>query len=185
MRAAILLAAGRGSRFGWSPKPLARRDGRMLIATAIRIARAAPAARLIVVVGRQGDRVAAAARRVDSRVRVVRSRRWRAGRAESLTAAIAALWPIEREVFVFLADMPEVPPLLAGQLARRFGAPARTCHRGGPGHPVLLDAEALAQVRGSGRFARSRLRALAAHRGCRFDVDRRRDLHRLVPKLSG
>ena len=56
----------------------------------------------------------------------------------SLRAGLAALRPIEREVLIFLADMP-----FARAPRLRFcpGADAaRPCFRGQPGHPMLVRA---------------------------------------------
>jgi molybdenum cofactor cytidylyltransferase len=57
----LILAAGRGERFGSATKQLAELDGEPLIAHAVRAASAAAATRIVVVVGHDGDRVAAAA----------------------------------------------------------------------------------------------------------------------------
>ncbi len=179
MRAAILLAAGEGRRFGRAPKQLAPRGGRPLIAHAVAAARAAPAGRVILVVGRQAERVARAARAADRRIVVVRARRWRDGQQASLAAAVAALWPVERAAFVFLGDMPDVPRDLARRLAR-CGGSARPTDRGRPGHPVLLEGAAL-RAGGLGRGIV--MATVPADRRCRLDLDRRADLRRRVPAL--
>ena len=182
MRAAIVLAAGAGRRFGGPPKPLALRAGRSLLAHALDAARAAPAARVILVVGRQAARVAAAARAVAPDVTIVHARGWRQGHEHSLSAGVKALWPVERRAFVFLADMPAVPPGLARRLQRQ-GSPARASHRGKPGHPVLLDRAALARARAGTSLRGLPMAMLAADRRCRFDVDRRRRLNAAAPAL--
>lgn len=181
MRAAIVLAAGAGARFGGAPKPLAVRGERPLVVHALAAARAAPAARVILVVGRQGGRVAAAARAVFPRVMIVHARGWRDGHEASLTAGVRALWPIERGAFIFLADMPVVPPGLARRLQRRGGV--RPTYRGQPGHPVLLDRAAIARARAGTSLRGIDVATIRADRRCRFDIDVRRRLHQAAPAL--
>jgi CTP:molybdopterin cytidylyltransferase MocA len=181
-----VLAAGQGRRFGGGSKPLAMRHGRTLLSRAIGTARAAPAARLIVVVGRQGERVARAARAADRRVVIVRATHWRDGPGASLAAGVCALWPVERRAFVFLADMPAVPPGLARRLVRIAGAAgARPVNRGGPGHPVLLGPVGLVEA-AAGRTMKGRggMATLVADRRCRIDIDRRSGLRVAAPALG-
>lgn len=185
MIAAIVLAAGRGRRFGGAAKPLARRGGFSLLARAMATARAAPVARMIVVVGRQDARVAAAARRADRRVVIVRAAGWRGGPGVSLAAGVRALWPVERRAFVFLADMPAVPPGLARRLLRPASAMgARPAWRGRPGHPVLLGPDGLARA-AAGRTMKGQggMAMVAADRRCRLDIDRRSRLRVAAPAL--
>lgn len=127
---AIVLAAGRGTRFG-SDKLAAKIDGRSVLDCALEAALAAPVERVIVVTS-PGSTVAA-----NPRVAWVVA----AGRdlSDSLRAGIAAAGEAEG-AFVFLGDMPLVPPGLAARLASEIGSAiaAVPVRDGVPGHPVLL-----------------------------------------------
>lgn len=180
MRATLLLAAGGSRRFGAANKLMSRRGRAPLVLHALTAARAAPAGRLIVVTGAQGARVARAIWGVRGvRATIVRARRHREGLAASLRAGLAALRPCERQVFVFLGDMPAVPPHLAARLARTLVpgvAAVRPAHRGRPGHPVLLRrpaSGALARLsgdRGLGPLLGD-VRMVTAGAGALLDVD--------------
>ncbi|MET0270364.1 MAG: NTP transferase domain-containing protein, partial [Sphingomonas sp.] len=111
---------------------------------------------------------------------IVRARRYRAGLSESLRAGLAALRPGEREIYVFLGDMPAVPPLLARRLARAMKpdvAAVRPVHRGQPGHPVLLrrpSPAAIAALSGDRGLSPPRhlVRIVPAGRGALVDIDK-------------
>ena len=139
MRAVILLAAGRSRRFRKANKLLAPHRGRPLIDHALAAARAAPVARVIVVVGHDRARIVRHIRGI--RTTIVFARDHREGLGASLRAGLKALRCNERDLFVFLGDMPTVPLGLTGRLARalRPGLDAvRPRGQAGPGHPVLL-----------------------------------------------
>lgn len=183
MRAAILLAAGRSRRFAGGNKLLMRTGGTTLIRHALAEARAAPVARILVVVGHDRARIAAQVR--GPRVTVVTAKEYSAGVSASVRAGFAALWPIERAVFVFLGDTPEIPRGLPARLARalRPGTGAvRPRGRSGPDHPVLLrrpSRELLAALhgdRGLGALIAGRVRWIENRRRHPADIDTRRDL---------
>lgn len=139
MRVAIVLAAGQSRRFRGGNKLLARRGESTVIALAVRAACAAPVARVIVATGHDAIRVRRAVHM--PRIRFVHAKRHRRGMSESLGAALDRLWPIEREVFVFLGDMPSVPQAMLRAMARRLQpgiAAVRPRGPEGPGHPVLM-----------------------------------------------
>lgn len=148
MRAAILLAAGGSRRFGRGDKVLATLKGRALLFHALDRAKASGVGRVIVVVPSRGGRVGRAIVPGGGIVPVV-ARRHRDGLAASLQAGLAALRPIEREVLVFLADMPFATApkglrLGAGQAA------VRPVWRGKPGHPLLVRTAVARRVALSG-----------------------------------
>ena len=133
------------------------------------------------------DRRRIALRAVGRRTIIAIARQYRAGLAESLRVGLNALWPIERQLFVFLADMPVVPKALPSRLARalRSGdAAVRPRGRAGPGHPVLLrrpDRLAMARLRGDsglGALIAGRTRWIATNERHAADIDTRRDLSR-------
>jgi len=131
MRAAILLAAGASRRFGQRDKLQEMLAGRSLLDHAVARARASGAHRILLVTSRP--------RRIPG-VTSVRSRNARLGLSSSLAAGLAALRPIEREVLIFLADMPFAH---APRLRLRPGIDAVRPHfQGRPGHPMLVRTRA-------------------------------------------
>ena len=129
MRAAIVLAAGASRRFGRRDKLVERVRGRSLLDHAITNAVASGAGRVLLI-NNDG--------KYRSGITVVRSRNARQGLAASLAAGLAALRPIEREVLIFLADMPfATAPRL--RLAPGIDA-VRPQFRKIPGHPMLVRA---------------------------------------------
>jgi molybdenum cofactor cytidylyltransferase len=135
--AAIVLAAGRASRFG-ADKLLAEFRGEPLVAHALRAALAAPVTRVVLVGGPHlpmpADRRLS---RADGGAEL----------SDSLKAGLGEVGEAEG-VFVFLGDMPLVPHGLAAQLAEALdGELAVVPDCGGqPGHPVLLSRRALPLV---------------------------------------
>lgn len=85
--AAVILAAGASSRFG-SPKPLAPWGGGTLIAHAVATAEAAGCWPIVVVVGSEAAKVAAA---VPGAAAVTINPRWAEGQGTSLAAGVDAL----------------------------------------------------------------------------------------------
>lgn len=176
--AALVLAAGAGTRFGGG-KMLAGFRGEPLVERAIRAARAAPVERVIAVAapglplpeGCEAIRIAATAL------------------SDSVKAGIAAAGQVDG-LFVFLGDMPLVPHAVAADLAALLPGHYAVLprHAGRPGHPVLLSAAALADCadlhgdEGFGRLLRGRSDVAfldCADEGVVIDVDRAEDLARL------
>lgn len=184
MRVAILLAAGSSRRFGRANKLLVRRGGVRLIDRALAIARAAPAARLIVVTGR--DRAAMTRAVRGPRTTSVHAPDHAEGMGASLRAALAALRPNERQIFLFLGDMPAVPPTLAARLARALrpgDAGVRPVWRERPGHPVLFRLPLARMPAGDAGPGRGQpLRTIAGPSGCVHDVDTQQMLQHVVAK---
>jgi len=184
MRVAILLAAGRSRRFGRANKLLVGPPGARLIDRSLATVRAAPAARIIVVTGHDRAAVTRAVR--GPRVTVVHAADHVEGMGASLRAALARMRPAERQAWLFLADMPDVPAALAARLARAIrpgDAGARPVWRGRPGHPVLLRLPLARTPSGDVGGARgAALRTVAGPRGCVRDVDTRAMLMRMGPR---
>jgi len=181
--AAIVLAAGAGTRFGGG-KLSAALDGVPLIHHAIRAARAAPVARVVVVASAELEIGAWPGTPSIERVTIASE-----ALSASLRAGLAALDDIDG-AFVFLGDMPRVPHHVAGQLARALGDSyaAVPCHQGRAGHPVLLSARSFADVaaisgdRGAGQLLKGRgdvLRVDCGDPGILLDIDTRQDIERL------
>lgn len=187
--AALVLAAGRSSRFG-DDKLLQIFADAPIVTHAIRAACAAPVAR-IVIVKRPGAALDQACRDAavnDARISLldVESEALSA----SLRAGLAALSD-SAGAFIFLGDMPLVPhhapALLAEKLDAHFAA--LPMFEGRPGHPVLLSARAvgLAQSldgdQGAGvllrQYADDVARLEMDDDGVVFDVDTLADYQRL------
>ncbi len=186
--AALVLAAGAGSRFG-GRKLLASYQGAPLLHAALAAARAAPVAAITVVTGADADGVADAARAFDPDLTLVHAADHAEGMAASLRAGVASLGPDVEAVFVFLGDMPRVPHVVLGPLAEAVaaGAPASAPVFGGRrGNPVVLSRSLFGEVaRLTGDVgARPILQALGARvalieapdDGVLFDVDQPADL---------
>jgi len=186
---AVVLAAGAGSRFGGA-KLLAPWRGGVLLDGALASAFAAPVRRITLAVGAEGQRVAAAAEAFAAqrgeldRLRIVSTPDWALGMSASLKRAVAALAPDVDAVFVFLGDMPLIPPgvpaALADALVGDIAAAAPDCD-GELGHPALIGSTlfpAISRLEGD-RGARRLLdglgprlaRAPVQDRGVLVDVD--------------
>jgi molybdenum cofactor cytidylyltransferase len=181
--AAIVLAAGAGTRFG-GDKLSTPFNAEPLISHAIRAARAAPVNRVIVVCTpdlRIGDW--SGEPKVDS-VRITSPEL-----SASLKAGIAAVRNSDA-AFVFLGDMPLIPHDLAAKLADALGEyfAAVPRYRGKNGHPVLLAATAFAAIaqlsgdEGAGKLIKTRQDIVSvdcADEGVLLDIDRAGDVARL------
>jgi molybdenum cofactor cytidylyltransferase len=137
----IVLAAGRGSRFGnESPKTLARLGERPLVAHAVESAKSSGLRPLVVVVGCSAAEVAAAAGRD---VEVIENPFWAEGMSTSLRAGLASVMA-DRTVTamaVALADQPRIGAEAYRRLvlAHADGAELAVATYGGKrGHPVLI-----------------------------------------------
>lgn len=183
--AAIVLAAGRGERFGGG-KLAAPLTGRPLLDHAVAIALASPAEQ-IVVVGRPGTRVAD-----DPRVSLVELPS--AALSDSLRVGLAAVGDAEGAL-IFLGDMPLVPADMAERLVAAIGdAPAALpVWQGKPGHPVLLArcafalADGLTGDEGLGRALRGLadvVRLPVAEEGVVLDIDRAEDLAAIEARIA-
>jgi len=182
--ASLLLAAGRGTRFGASPKLLALLDGRPLVRHAAEAALAASPRPVVAVLGAHADDVASALDGLD--VTLVRNPAFAEGLSTTLRAGIAALPPDCTAVTVLLGDMPRVTPQMIDSLARAFIADGGRAsavvpvHGGRRGNPVQLnltilgrDIAALTGDRGAGLLLAGRTDVLeiAGDPGTALDID--------------
>ena len=190
---AVILAAGAGRRFG-GRKLLAPFEGRPLLAGALDAAFAAPARRVLLITDGDPELAATARDHVRALGReadfdIVVAVEAAEGMGASLRTAVAALPPDSEGVFVFLGDMPRIPPGLARDLARSLtpGVDAvAPCFEGRRGHPVLCGKACFPALRGlSGDLGARDLLAAMGERlalvdspdaGVLFDVDRLEDL---------
>lgn len=192
----VLLAAGRGSRFGaTSPKTLARLGRRPLVTHAVAAATMSGLRPVVVVVGCQAADVAAAA---GTLAEIVENPDWESGMATSLRAGLATVLPDSTvtAVAVALADQPRIGADAYRRLAEAHREGAQlvvATYEGKRGHPVLIGRahfdEAMRMTGDEG--ARS---LLAAHdvvevpcdgTGDAADVDTPADLAALEGPVSG
>lgn len=185
---AVVLAAGAGARFGGGKLTAPYGDG-VLLQAALAVALTAPVRSVTVVTGAEAAAVSAAARAFDPRLRLVHAADHDEGMGASLRCAIAALPADTDGVFVFLGDMPRVPPAVLPPLAdalARGALAAAPVFEGRRGNPVLLGRALFPQLLAlkGDAGARTVLQGLgeglalveAPDDGVLFDVDRRSDL---------
>jgi molybdenum cofactor cytidylyltransferase len=181
--AAIVLAAGSGSRFGGN-KLTAPYGGGLLIDGALHAALAAPVTDVVVVTGADPKVIDHVETLADPRLRLAFAEHHAAGLSASLKAGLAALARGTDAVFVFLGDMPRIPTSVFSPLCEAIdhGAPAAApVFQGRRGHPVVFASglfDELMELEGD-RGAGNILDALgeqvvtipAADDGVLFDVD--------------
>lgn len=163
--AAIVLAAGRGTRFGVEPKMVAALEGKPLVRHAAEAALASACRPVLVVTGHRAADIEHALG--DLPVQVVANPRYADGLSTSLRAGFAALPPGARGALILLGDMPRISAGTLDRLASAWldaGEPvaAIPLHDGRRGNPVLLSAAlsdeiaALAGDVGAGPLLRGR-----------------------------
>ena len=104
--AAILLAAGRGTRFGDELKLLAQIGGKALVRHAAEAAAISTADPVIVVTGHRAEEVQSQLQGLP--VRIVHNHLFADGLSMSLKAGFSALAPAARAAVILLGDMPFV-----------------------------------------------------------------------------
>jgi CTP:molybdopterin cytidylyltransferase MocA len=140
--AGLVLAAGAGSRFGETPKQLARLGDRPLLQWAVDAQTGVDPdllAPIVVVLGSHAEQVRA---EIDfGRAGVAVCPDWSSGQSASLRHGLGALDGAER-VVVTLGDAPLVTSELIARFAQVPGpGPLRALYDGRPGHPVALGRE--------------------------------------------
>jgi molybdenum cofactor cytidylyltransferase len=141
---AVLLAAGRSSRFGDDHKLLAEWRGLPLVAQAVDAIAAAGLPPPIIVLGHQAEAVQAAL--AGRTATFVAAPDWADGMGRSLAAGIAAVPGDWEAALVCLADMPAVEPALIAALARAPGEVVVPIWDGRRGHPVRWPRAAFARL---------------------------------------
>ncbi|UMY15716.1 nucleotidyltransferase family protein [Methylobacterium organophilum] len=180
----VLLAAGRGTRFGAAPKLLARLDGKPLVRHAAEAALASRARPVIAVLGAHEEAVGASLDGLD--LHRVPNPAYAEGLSGSLRAGLAALPPNTRAAIVMLGDMPRITAthldalIAAYRLAQGCTCAVVPVSGGRRGNPVLLDLDrlggdlaALQGDRGAGAIlaARDDVLEIATDEAVAFDVD--------------
>jgi len=149
--AAILLAAGRGMRFGAEPKLLAQIGGKALVRHVAEAAVHSTADPVIVVTGHRADEVRSAL--LGLSVRFVQNDLFTQGLSTSLKAGFSALPKTARAAAVLLADMPFVKTDLIDALVaawRERGEPAALVPTldGRRGNPVVISRDLQPMING-------------------------------------
>ena len=141
----VLLAAGRGTRFGPEPKLLARLDGKPLVRLAAEAALGAGPRPVIAVLGAHADAVRGSLDGLD--LTCVENPDYAAGLATSLRTGLAALPASCDAAVVVLGDMPRVRAAHIDRLAAAFAetepAAVVPVQDGRSGNPVLLNLRRL------------------------------------------
>lgn len=171
----VLLAAGRGTRFGPTPKLLSLLDGEPLVRHVGRAALASRLGPVVAVLGAHGPAVRASLDGLG--VTCVDNPAHGDGLSTSLRAGLAAL-PTADAVLVLLGDMPRIGPhhLIALADAFREGESAAVVpvHGGQRGNPVLLDRRRL----------ETDLARLTGDQGAGRLLARRSDIHEVVMDVA-
>jgi molybdenum cofactor cytidylyltransferase len=163
--AAIVLAAGRGTRFGTEPKLLARLKGKPVLRYAVEAAVGSMAQPVFVVTGHRSSEVESALE--DLPVKIVPNPSFAQGLSTSLKAGFAALPPKAKAAIVLLGDMPLVTAALIDKLVSAWeqgGQPAALVPvlNGQRGNPVVISRtlhgliEGLSGDSGAGLILRDR-----------------------------
>jgi molybdenum cofactor cytidylyltransferase len=192
--AAVLLAAGAGSRLGHVPKSLLELDGVSLIRRQLAALAVVNIAPIVVVLGHHAERIAPQLRGLS--VISVHNPDPDAGPVSSLRVGLAALDGSCEAVVVALADqpligVPELEALLAAYRSRPSGtALVQPSVDGEPGNPVVFSAAVRTAILAEGpAFGGRQWQAAhphAVHRFVtsnthyRFDVDTPEDIERLA-----
>ena len=137
--AALVLAAGQGSRFGPRLKLLAHLDGKPLVRHVVEAALASSANPVLVVVGHRADEVEAAL--ADLPVTFVRNPHHAEGLSTSLRAGLDRCPATTDAAVVLLGDMPLVGSALIDRLIGAWDRKASAvvpAFKGRRGNPVLL-----------------------------------------------
>lgn len=142
--AAIILAAGRGTRFGAEPKMLAEFEGKALVVRVAEAALESEAEPVIVVVGHEGEAVSAAL--AGLHVTIVENLHFRDGLSSSLKAGFAALPEEAEAAAILLGDMPQIGTALLDWLIKAWrssNCPAALVptFEGARGNPAVLSKE--------------------------------------------
>lgn len=164
--AAVILAAGRGTRFDAGPKLLTSLDGQPLIRHVVQAAIASIAKPVIVVAGHRSGEIAAAVEGLESRF--VLNSLHEQGLSTSLKTGFSVLPDHARAVIVLLGDMPLIRPELIDGLVGAWhdkGEPAALIPTmdGRRGNPVILSRSLEPEVMkltgdtGAGPILRARL----------------------------
>jgi molybdenum cofactor cytidylyltransferase len=147
--AAIILAAGRSTRYGAANKLLQDLDGMAIVRRVALAALESRAQSVTIVLGHEGDRVADALAGLD--VKLVRNAEYAQGLSTSLKAGLASLPADVDGAIVCLGDMPRITAehidrLIAAFAPKEGRSIAVPVHKGKRGNPVLFGRTLFAEI---------------------------------------
>ena len=150
----LILAAGRGSRFGSGPKLLADVDGRPVLRHVVEAVLASHLDPVIVVLGAAAESGLRAIEGLeDPRLRVVFNPAWKSGRASSFEIGLRQVPPEAPGVVAFLGDMPRIKPWLVDRVLAEFELSGKLCFPTVPGpegpvkgHPTAYPRELFGEI---------------------------------------
>lgn len=151
----LVLAAGRGRRFGANPKLLADIDGQPVLRHVVEAALASRLDPVIVVLGSSAEAGLRALEGLeDPRLRVVFNASWKSGKASSFEVGLREAPADAPGVVALLGDMPRVKPWLIERVLSEFELSGRLCFPTIPGaegpvkgHPTAYPRELFGEVR--------------------------------------
>jgi molybdenum cofactor cytidylyltransferase len=193
--AALVLAAGRSSRFASGNKLLERVGGEAIVARVARAAIESGADPVVVVTGFDAPRVAEAVGDLD--LIIAHNPAYAEGMSASLRAGLAAL-PADRDgALILLGDMPEIAASDLAALIAAFAGRDSICVpvlRGWGGNPILWGAAFFAEIEALtgdagaksliARHADRVIEVPAGSPGIFADIDTQADLARLKATLK-
>ncbi|MDX6768284.1 MAG: NTP transferase domain-containing protein [Elusimicrobiota bacterium] len=150
----LVLAAGRGKRFGAVSKLLADVDGQPVLRHVVEAALAAKLDPVIVVLGAGAEAGLQAIEGLDDeRLRVVFNPSWKSGKASSIETGLREVPPDAPGVVALLGDMPRVPTWLIERVRSEFELSGRLAFPVFPGpdgpvkgHPTAYPRELFGEV---------------------------------------
>lgn len=150
----LVLAAGRGRRFGGGSKLLADVDGRPVLRHVVEAALASRLDPVIVVLGAGAEAGLTAIEGLeDARLRVVFNPAWQTGKASSFEVGLREVPAEAPGVVALLGDMPRVKPWLIDRVLAEFELSGRLCFPVYPGdegpekgHPTAYPRELFGEV---------------------------------------
>ncbi len=186
---AVILAAGNSSRFGETPKQLAKFNGNFLLDIIIDIAIHAGFPRPILILGANEKEIQATCKRVEQ-CEVIINSAWREGLASSIRSAISAMKTDCVGAVFLLADQPLLPPALLTEMSQLFirEKPDLLCpeYQGKRGNPTIISSRLFPELLrhtgdSGGRFLFARedltiIRFPVPHQSCLLDIDTPEDL---------
>ncbi len=124
----LVLAAGRGRRFGGTSKLLAKVDGRPVLRHVVEAALASRLDPVIVVLGAGAESGLQAIKGLeDARLRIVFNPAWESGKASSFQVALREVPDDAPGVVALLGDMPRIKPWLIDRVLSEFEISGRLC----------------------------------------------------------